>query len=271
MSNLFNTTRFFALIRRQWVGFGRIYLMSIGVIAGVIFCFYAFNVGTNYDHLQNDFANVYSILNFRSPLFCVLGLFFVTVISSSYFADLGRKTKAIFELMIPASQLEKFLVGIFYTVIIGISSYLLIYYLIDLAFISYLRGFGPSVRTEVNELGEQVTVEFWQYFFSVDYPSGAYYACFLPVVLNAIFLLGGIVFKSYQYIKTAISLLLYCVVWMSFFVYLMKTQTENTVGRMDDNYWSDSNHIFGLITVTGIVLTLIFWGIAFLRLKEKEI
>jgi len=51
----------------------------------------------------------------------------------------------------------------------------------------------------------------------------------------------------------------------------MKTQTENTVGRMDDNYWSDSNHIFGLITVTGIALTLIFWGIAFLRLKEKEI
>lgn len=271
MSNLFNTARFFALIRRQWIGFGRIYLMSIGVIAGVIFCFYAFNIGANYSDIKNDSAHVYSVLNFRSPLFCVLGIFFTTVISSSYFADLGRKTKAIFELMIPASQLEKFLVGIFYTVIVSISSYLLIYYLIDLAFVSYLRGFGPDVRTEVNSLGEQVTVEFWQFYFSVDYRQAVYYLCFIPVLLNAIFLLGGIVFKNYQYIKTAISLVLYCVIWMSFFVYLMKAQTENTVQRMDGNYWSDVYHILGLITFAGIVLTLIFWGIAFLRLKEKEI
>lgn len=271
MSNLFNTTRFFALIRRQWIGFGRIYLMSIGVIAGVIFCFYAFNIGTDYNEIKNESAHVYSVLNFRSPLFCVLGLFFVTVISSSYFADLGRKTKAIFELMIPASQLEKFLVGIFYTVIISISSYLLIYYLIDLAFVSYLRGFGPAVRTEVNSLGEQVTVDFWQYYFDVDYPKGISNMFFLPILLNAIFLLGGIIFKSYQYIKTAVSLVLYCVVWMSLFVYFMKTQTENTVQQVNGNYWSDIGHIFGLITVTGIVLTFIFWGIAFLRLKEKEI
>lgn len=271
MSNLFNTTRFFALIRRQWIGFGRIYLMSIGVIAGVIFCFYAFNIGTDYNEIKNESAHVYSVLNFRSPLFCVLGLFFVTVISSSYFADLGRKTKAIFELMIPASQLEKFLVGIFYTVIISISSYLLLYYLIDLAFVSYLRGFGPAVRTEVNSLGEQVTVDFWQYYFDVDYPKGIGNILFLPILLNAIFLLGGIIFKSYQYIKTAVSLVLYCVVWMSLFVYFMKTQTENTVQQINGNYWSDIDHIFGLITVTGIVLTFIFWGIAFLRLKEKEI
>ncbi len=271
MSNLFNTTRFFALIRRQWIGFGRIYLMSIGVIAGVIFCFYAFNIGTDYNEIKNESAHVYSVLNFRSPLFCVLGLFFVTVISSSYFADLGRKTKAIFELMIPASQLEKFLVGIFYTVIISISSYLLIYYLIDLAFVSYLRGFGPAVRTAVNSLGEQVTVDFWQYYFDVDYPKGIGNILFLPILLNAIFLLGGIIFKSYQYIKTAVSLVLYCVAWMSLFVYFMKTQTENTVQQINGNYWSDIDHIFGLITVTGIVLTFIFWGIAFLRLQEKEI
>lgn len=271
MSNLFNTARFFALIRRQWIGFGRIYLMSIGVIAGIIFCFYAFNIGSNYSDIKNESVQVYSVLNFRSPLFCVLGIFFATVISSSYFADLGSKTKAIFELMIPASRLEKFLVGIFYTVVVSISSYLLIYYLIDLAFVSYLRGSGPAIRTEVNSLGEQVTVEFWPYYFSVDYPRGVFYLCFLPFLLNAVFLLGGIVFKSYQYIKTAISLVVYCVIWMSFFVYLMKKQTEHTVPHMDDSYWSDVYHIFGLITVAGIVLTLIFWGLAFLRLKEKEI
>ncbi|MDM1292875.1 hypothetical protein HX021_01025 [Sphingobacterium sp. N143] len=271
MSNLFNSTRFFGLIRRQWIGFGRIYLMSIGIMAGVIFGFYAVNIGSNYDSMKHNFFPVHSLLNFRAPLFCILGLFFVTVISSSYFADLGRKTRAIFELMIPASQLEKFVVGIFYTVIVSIGSYLLIYYVIDFAFVSYVRSFGLAVKTEVGVNGNQVTVDDWPYFFKVDYPRAAYYFCLLPLLLNAIFLMGSIIFQSYQYIKTAVALVVYCVVWMSLFVFLMKTLTENTTGNMENNYWSDSNHIFGLIAAAGALLTLIFWFIAFLRLKEKEI
>jgi len=269
MSNLFNSTRFFGLIRRQWIGFGRIYLMAIGIIAGVIFGFYAVNFGPNYDDIEKN--TVYSLLNFRAPLFCILGLFFVTVISSSYFADLGKKTRAIFELMIPASQLEKFLVSLFYTVVVSIGSYLLVFYLIDLAFVSYLRSFGSVVVNEMQPSGETVSVDLWQYFFKVKYPDPAYYFYFLPILLNAIFLLGGIVYQNYQYVKTAISLVLYCVVWTCLFVYLMKTQTQDTVGTMDNNYWSDSNHIFALISAVGVLLTIVFWGVAFLRLKEKEI
>jgi hypothetical protein len=60
---------FFGLIRRQWIGFGRIYLMSIGIIAGVIFGFYAVNLGSNYDDIKKN--TVYSLLNFRAPLFCI--------------------------------------------------------------------------------------------------------------------------------------------------------------------------------------------------------
>lgn len=269
MSNLFNATRFFGLIRRQWIGFGRIYLMSIGIIAGVIFGFYAVNLGSNYDGIKNQTA--YSLLNFRAPLFCILGLFFVTVISSSYFADLGKKTRAIFELMIPASQLEKFLVSLFYTVVVSIGSYLLVFYLIDLVFVSYLRSVGSVVVNEVQPSGETVSVDLWQYFFKVQYPEPAYYFCFVPILLNAIFLLGGIVYQNYQYVKTAIFLVLYCVVWMCLFVYLMKTQTQDTVGTMDNNYWSDSNHIFALIGAVGVLLAIMIWAVAFLRLKEKEI
>ncbi|MNU03878.1 hypothetical protein D3C72_2480680 [compost metagenome] len=58
---------------------------------------------------------------------------------------------------------------------------------------------------------------------------------------------------------------------MCLFVYLMKTQTQDTVGTMDNNYWSDSNHIFALIGAVGVLLTIMIWAVAFLRLKEKEI
>ncbi|WP_293884294.1 MULTISPECIES: hypothetical protein [unclassified Sphingobacterium] len=269
MSNIFNSTRFLGLIRRQWIGFGRIYLMSIGIIAGVIFGFYAVNFASNYDGMKNQTA--YSLLNFRTPLFCILGLFFVTVVSSSYFADLGKKTRAIFELMIPASQLEKFLVSLFYTVVVSIGSYLLVFYLIDLAFVAYLKGFGSMVLNQTASTGKAGSIDLWQYFYKVQYPHSAYYFYFAPILLNAIFLLGGIVFQNYQYVKTAISVVIYCVVWICFFVYLIKMQTQDTVGVMSNNYWSDSNHIFALIGAGALFLTLVLWCVAFLRLKEKEI
>ncbi len=267
MSNLFNSIRFFGLIRRQWISFGRIYLMSIGIIAGVIFGFYVFNFNSFYNDVQNAHS---SILNFRAPLFCILGLFFVTVISSSYFANLGRKTTAILELMIPASQLEKFLVGIFYTTIVGVGSYLLIFYLIDFSFVSYLRSYSSMTLT-YNEGGREVIIDVYQYFFKVKYENVAYYFCVLPMLLNAIFLLGGILFQNYQYIKTAISLVVFCVAWVVLFIYLMKMQTDNTVHTMDKSYWSDPDHVFGLIACVGVLLTVIFWYIGFLRLKEKEV
>ena len=96
MSNVFNFNRLCALIRRQWIAVGKIYMMSIVIIAAIFIAFYGFSISMSYEDLKTNPQVMAGVLTFRQPLFYLLGLFFVTIISSSYFSDLGQKTKAIF-------------------------------------------------------------------------------------------------------------------------------------------------------------------------------
>ncbi|NJI75811.1 hypothetical protein HCX49_21675 [Sphingobacterium kitahiroshimense] len=270
MSNVFNVNRLCALIRRQWISVGRIYLMSLIIVAGVFIAFYSFYFSRYFEELKFGNATGEYLLNFRVPLFFILGLFFITVVSSSYFSDLGQKTKAIFELMMPASRLEKFLAAIFYTVIVSLGAYFLLFYLIDLAFVSYLRSTGSSIITKTYSTGETVITDHWLYFFKLEKWKYLHYLYFLPFLLNALFLLGSIAYKNFQYIKTAITMIIYIAIWMISYIYVMKLTTKDTI-QVGGNAFQDEIHVFQLIMAIGIILTLVFWGLAFLRLKEKEV
>ena len=271
MSNVFNFNRLCALIRRQWIAVGKIYMMSIVIIAGIFIAFYGFSISMSYEDLKTNPQLMASVLTFRQPLFYLLGLFFVTIISSSYFSDLGQKTKAIFELMIPASQVEKFLSALFYTIVVSISAYILLFFLVDLAFVSYLRSIGSSITTIQMEPGGQVVVDNWMYFFQIEKSKFLPYFYFLPFILNALFLLGSIAYQNYQYIKTAITMIIYIAVWIITFIYVMKLTTDNTIDIDNNNYFDEKIHSLQLVLAIGIFLTLIFWGLAFLKLKEKEV
>jgi heme/copper-type cytochrome/quinol oxidase subunit 2 len=271
MSNVFNFNRLCALIRRQWIAVGKIYMMSIVIIAGIFIAFYGFSIFNNYGDISTHSEMGRYVLNFRQPLFYFLGLFFITIISSSYFSDLGQKTKAIFELMIPASRLEKFLSAVFYTAIVSLSAYFLLFFLVDLAFVSYLRSIGSSITTIQMEPRGQVVVDNWMYFFKMEKSEFFPYFYFLPFILNALFLLGSIAYQNYQYIKTAITMIIYIAVWIITFIYVMKLTTDNTIGIDNNNYFDEKVHSLQLVLAIGIFLTLIFWGLAFLKLKEKEV
>ncbi|UIR56948.1 hypothetical protein LZQ00_03815 [Sphingobacterium sp. SRCM116780] len=271
MSNQLNFNRLFALIRRQWITIGRIYLMALVIIGGIFLAFYGDNLRQYYNEISTNPQAGTEVLEFRPMLFKILGLFFVTIISSSYFSDLGQKAKAIFELMIPASRLEKFLAAIFYTVIVSLGSYLLLFFLIDYAFVSHLRSIGSSITTKTLYNGDQSVVDNWTYFFKIERQRFVAYFYFLPFLLNGIFLLGSISFKNFQYIKTAISMIVYVGVWVVTLVSVMKVITDNTINVTNDGYFQNQEHVFQLMMIIGIVLTFIFWGLAFLRLKEKEV
>ncbi|WP_400262690.1 hypothetical protein ACFX5U_05215 [Sphingobacterium sp. SG20118] len=272
MSNVFNFNRLCALIRRQWVSVGRIYLMSLVILAGIFIAFYGFNCYKYFVELKVGNNIGENLFSFRTPLFCILGLFFITVISGSYFSNLGQKTKAIFELMIPASRLEKFLTSIFYTVIVSLSAYFLLFFLVDLAFVSHLRSTGSSITTIMDDSGGKLMNDNWIYFFQLEKSEFLPYFYFLPFLLNALFLLGSIAYQNYQYIKTAITMIVYIAIWGLTFAYVMKLRTDNTIGLGNSTgYFHDKNNVLEILLVIGIVLTLIFWGLAFLRLKEKEV
>lgn len=267
MNNTFDFNRFFLLLRREWINFGKIYLISLAVVAGVIVAFYGYNISEQLTHGHGSWT---SALSFRPFVFIFLGLLFLTMISSGYFADLGQKPKAIIELLIPASQLEKFLASLVYTVFLTIGTYFLLFYLIDFAFISYIRSVAMETMSIAREDGTQHIIDNIKCFFSQEFPKQLKLMAFLPILLNSLFLLGSIYFKNFHYIKTAISVLVYIACWMGLVIFIMKGATRDTI-VVADGFWQDEINILKILCGTGVILTLIFWFLSYLRLKEKEV
>ncbi|WP_426327109.1 hypothetical protein [Pedobacter sp. R-06] len=264
MNNTFNINRFGLLLKRQWLDFGKIYLISFGVLIGILALFYSISLTDN--SLKNLSSNT---LNFRYPLFLITGFLFASIIANSYFMHLGQNPKAVINILIPASSTEKFLSAIFYTVIIAIPSYLLCFYVIDLAFVSSVRTTHTLITSYNDYQGKKVVIDNLAYFFSTETVRDFYPFYYVPLLINGVFLLGSIFFKSFHYVKTAISLMAFGVLWVASTIFVMKELTNNTVW-VGNHYWQDEKNIVFLMSLIGILLTLAFWFISFIRLKEKE-
>ena len=87
MNNTFNIQRLGLLLKRQWLEFGKIYLITLAVALGVIITFYGFST---WSIIAEDRPFSPWALNFREPFFLIFGFLFITVIASSYFAHLGQ-------------------------------------------------------------------------------------------------------------------------------------------------------------------------------------
>ncbi len=259
MNNTFSIHRFGLLLKRQWLEFGKIYLISLAVVLGVLITFYSV---TLWSVLNEESPFRRELLHFRVPLFLVFGFIFISVIASSYFAHLGQKSKAIIDLMIPASTFEKFMGGIVFASILSISSYLLLFYLTDLAFISKLQGMYKNDEASM------------EYFFRQGESDHFFPIYFLPFLITGIFTLGSIYFEKFHYIKTAIVVMIFSGIW---FAILVKAGEVLFDGRVPiDN--SQMRHVFSerepaeyLGSLLIVVLILIFWAITYVRLKEKEV
>lgn len=264
MNNTFNINRFGLLLKRQWLDFGKIYLISFGVLIGILALFYSISLtDESLKHLSSN------SLNFRYPLFLITGFLFASIIANSYFMHLGQKPKAIINILIPASSTEKFLGAIFYTLIVAIPSYLLCFYVIDLAFISSVRATNTLTSSYIDYQGKKVVIDNLAYFFSTETVKDFYPFYYVPLLINGVFLLGSIFFKSFHYVRTAISVMAFGVLWVASIIFIMNRLNDNTVW-VGGPYWQDDNHVFFVMSLMGIFLTLAFWLISFIRLKEKE-
>jgi hypothetical protein len=272
MNNTFNIQRFGLLLKRQWLEFGKIYLITLGVAAGVIIAFYGFSL---FRVLAGEIDFSARVLSFREPLFLIFGFLFITVISSSYFAHLGQKPKAIIDLLIPASTFEKFLAGIFFTAVLSSIAYLLIFFITDLAFISKLRNMYPNRFWTYTMDATEEKKDLITYFFS-RYAPKEFVSIYVivPFFITSIFLLGSIYFNKYHYIKTTIVVMIFSGIWGYIIV---NTAEEIFKGRVpiyrDSNIKLDNPKVWIEIGIFCVILliTSIIWRITYQRLKEKEV
>lgn len=274
MNNTFNIQRFGLLLRRQWLDFGKIYLISLVVLTGVLIGFYFFNIPRAYDGIPNiNMKTGFVKLDFRYPLLGFTGFLFISIIASTYFSDYGQKSKAIIDLMIPASMFEKFFAGIFYTAICSIASYLIIFYLVDIAFCKYIESSfkALSFTVSVPAFGSSINQVKTQALLNEMPFSEFKFLLFAPALTTSIFLLGSIYFAKFQYIKTA----LFVVVSTGAIIYIcynFASMLSRNMIMLNDNVQINSkSYILTFFFIATVVLTLILWAITYIRLKEKEV
>ncbi|MEJ7560682.1 MAG: hypothetical protein WKF66_20395 [Pedobacter sp.] len=271
MNNTFDINRFGLLLRRQWLEFGKIYLITLGVAFGVIVCFYLFCLWPIFAYGHDTGSR----LSFREPLFVIFGLLFITVVASNYFAHLGQKSRTIIDLLVPSSTFEKMVAAILFSVIIVTLSFIVIFFLTDLAFVTKLRSLGElksAVTIDNVPRVDYKVVEFAYLFRSWE---GFKYApfYFAPILTSSIFLLGSVYFNKFNYIKTAISLMLFSGVAGYIFGKSSEFLTRDRIPTDPNGFiiGREAGLIEYLLLSVFMLLTIIFWVITYVRLKEKEV
>ncbi|MDN3587677.1 hypothetical protein QWY86_13425 [Pedobacter aquatilis] len=252
--------------------FGKIYLIGLVVIVGVIIGFYAWYAPSplRFNNYDND-GNL--DMRFRYGLFLILGFLFISVVASSYFALFGQKARAILELMNPASLFEKFLGGVFYTAILSLATYLILFFLVDLSFVKYINANLSDFKIDQGKISSLKPVESiaTQLFTDANYRKFLFSFISVPFLVTSVFLLGSIYFNRFHYIKTAISVMIFIGAASYVISESAHFLKRNMISINHSVHQNKEDSAFLLIFLITTALTLIIWAIVYIRLKEKEV
>lgn len=258
MNNHFNLNRFGLLFRKHTVEYYRTYLLSLGVLLGGMFLI----MGTA-SYLASRPLNV----DEQSIFFFFFLLGAGAVYTSTVFAQLGDKNKAIAFLTLPASQMEKYLVGWLYSFPIYLLLFVPSFYLI----ISILLHIDSRVDVEPELLN----------IFTSDIP--IHLIVIFYSMLNAVMLFGSILFKKNQFVKTAFIIFIGI-----FLLYNLNKQAvqlilgrdlissvpfSSVVFKEGEQYFDFGAYegITDLIMLLPLALGLLVWVAAFFKIKEKQV
>ena len=256
MKMTFSMNRFGRLFKKHTKEHYRNYLMSVTVLVGVMILGGSFLI---------YMAEVQLDKNLQTFLFFTILMLAGTIFTSSVFADLGERRKAIVWLTLPASHFEKYLVAWIYSYLILIVAYTLIFYLAIFTAIHIQHVHGrPQVI--LNVFDKQILQMYLVYAF-----------------LHAISFFGAVYFEKLHFIKTAFTFFIVLAVLIVINKGLLSVLLGKTVDsslpfgymRLGDNGQAvdiklssqDSPYLLYLM----IILTLIFWVSAYFRIKEKQV
>lgn len=171
------------LLNKHTVENYRIYLMALGVFAGLLSVVFGVFAYSNAEYINSGW---------QFGIFLTFFLFSGCIFTSTIFADLGDKRKAISMLTLPASHLEKYLVAWFYSFVVFQFVFLLCFYAIDVVFLNAAN----AKRAAPAELINLFDPEYVRIFFA--------YA-----ILHSICFFGAVFFDRFHLIKTASSFFLF--------------------------------------------------------------
>ena len=260
MNNTFNLKRFGMLFKKHTVEHGKTYALSTAVLAGILFITLLFLSYVNRGYLHAGDQVMIFVFGIAGP---------GSVFGSLIFADLSDRSKAIPALMLPASNFEKYLVGLIYSYFIFLIVYVSIFCLADVIVIDI--GHKASADNKMINV-----------FDPHDKPAVAYV---IFTLFHAFIFWGAIFFKKMHFIKTTIAffICLGLLIMINTFVlngFLSAYTTFNTgmpfnqivITQHDDfSILHPSDNMVTYGKVIFIIVILLFWITTYFRLKEKEV
>lgn len=259
MNNIFNISRFGKLLKKHFKEQLKTYIMSIMVLTGVLFVL----IGL-FTYLNNGMMP----LKMQSILFALIFLASGTIFTSTVFADLGSKTKAIPLMTLPVSHFERFLVAWLFSFVIFQLLYLAAFYLADLTILTLANKIVP-VQNQLMQLGDpelhiDIFYKIFALFHAIAFLGAIFFEKLHIIKSGFLFMLGvfGVMIVNYLQIN-----FLFDSKVTAFLPFVVSMVTEN-----DMHYELEPNaDMISYLTIMVYVLVLIFWTATYFKLKEKQV
>lgn len=259
MNNIFNTTRFFRLLKKHSQEQYKTYLLSLAVLAGVLFLIIGLATWADYGRLN---------IGAQSFFFLIFLLFSGIAFTSIIFSDLGDQRKAAIAMTLPVSNFEKFLIGWLYSYIVFLLFYTatffaMVYLVIDIA------NSSSKIPNEVISITGS-KFEFFKMYLTFS-------------VFHGVALVSAVVFKKLHIIKTASVLFVFVFILIllnqkmllsisdgktlfEFPFSGLRIQEGKALFQIENNFLT-----YTIASCTAIGVSLLLWGAAFFKLKEKQL
>ena len=255
MNNIFNIRRFSQLFVNYTIANYRAYLMSFGVLIGILFLVMIYASAENKFILSEEARKMFF------TIFIFLG---GAIFTTGIFSNLSDKRKSIAFLMLPASNFEKFLVAWLYSFVVFQLVYVAGFYLVDLVVMSL--GKRPTGGSTVMDFG-------------ADFHYHTLLLAFAWVHSMAFF--GAIFFRKLHFIKTAFSvfvLILLVVILNKLSIdWMMGASVETgepfgslTIYEGKKSYFLERSEMIWVVPYLTASIALLLWVGAYFKLKETE-
>jgi hypothetical protein len=232
----------------------KFYAMGMVVITGIVTLWLGFHTIMSKSPIppENQWYSYWMLL-----------LPFGTIFISTLFEAFGNRKKSIITLILPASHLEKFLVGLTYSVIIFPIIYTACFYLADVFTLSLKPG-----NAELFNL------------FSTDPRTS--FLCRVYLLLNSIALLGAIYFEKFHFIKIAFAFFVAIIIILVINNQIIKALIPSVIeegpfykmrvregdGSLQIMLAKSTQNIYDWL-VYGLCIPL--WVAAYYKIKEKQV
>jgi hypothetical protein len=259
MNNTYSFKRFAMLFKKHTLEHTKIYLLSAGVLTGLLFVVLGFMSYTNRGELpaMSQVIVFYFFLVFAGCIFTSLS-----------FSALGNKRKSIPVLTLPASTFEKYLVAWIYSFFVFQLFYIGIFFLVDALVL--------SLSVPANGINHLISL------FKDDELKFGFFIVY--TFFHSLAIWGSVFFEKMHFIKTAFVFFACIVVLVLVNQLIVNSIINGSILKnipFEDLHFIEAHKYYSLQPQTGLgryslmiavaVCTPLLWGSAFFQLKEKEV